>query len=205
MRIGILTDVHEHVPHLRSALERCRREGVEQLIVLGDVFDTGQRLTETVELLAHAGIVGVWGNHELGLCHQPEERIRRTYAGPVLEFMSTLRPRLELEDCLFTHGLPCWDPTDPVVYYLGERAESAAGLARSFEAVPHTVLFLGHFHRWLAATPRGCLDWDGTAPLQFQPGERYLVVIAAVADGWCAVYDTAARRLEPQRLTPSGG
>jgi hypothetical protein len=96
--------------------------------------------------------------------------------------------------------LPCWDPTDPVIYYLGERPESAEGRRQSFEAVPHRVLFLGHFHRWLAATPHACLDWDGTKPLVLPPPERYLVVIAAVADGWCAVYDTEECRLEPHRL-----
>jgi hypothetical protein len=200
MRIGILSDVHEHVSYLRAALEHCRRERVDRFVLLGDVFDTGECLSETVAILAEAGVVGVWGNHELGLCHEPEEHIRRTYAGPVLQFMGMLRPRLELDGCLFTHGLPCWDPTDPVVFYLGERADSAEGQAQSFAAVPHELLFLGHFHRWVAATPRGGLDWDGTTPLQLQPCERYLVVIAAVADGWCAVYDTATRRLEPKRL-----
>ncbi|HYT89142.1 MAG TPA: metallophosphoesterase family protein [Gemmataceae bacterium] len=200
MRIGILADVHEHIPRLQAALERCQRENVDRLVLLGDVFDVGRRLTETVALLAQAGVVGVWGNHELGLCHEPDEHIRRTYAGPVLDYMATLRPRLEVEDCLFTHGLPCWDPTDPAMYYLGERPESAAARANCFEAVPHRVLFLGHFHRWLAATPHACLDWDGTKPLLLPRDERYLVEIAAVADGWCAVYDTVECRLEPQRL-----
>jgi predicted phosphodiesterase len=200
MRLGILADIHEHVSYLQAALERCRREGVDRLVLLGDVFDLGRRLTETVDLLARAGAVGVWGNHELGLCHEPDEHMRQTYGGPVLDYMMTLRSRLEVEDCLFTHGLPCNDPTDPAMYYLGDWPESAEGRAASFAAAPHRILFVGHFHRWLAATPHAFLDWDGTKPLVLQPKERYLVVIAAVADGWCAVYDTAGHRLEPQRL-----
>ena len=32
-------------------------------------------------------------------------------------------------------------------------AETAEGLAGSFRASPCRVTFLGHFHRWLAATP----------------------------------------------------
>jgi predicted phosphodiesterase len=107
MRIGILADIHEHIPHLQVALERCRRERVDRFVLLGDVFDVGARLRETVELLAQAGVAGVWGNHELGLCHEPDEQMRQTYAGPILDYMATLRPRQEIGDCLFTHGLPC--------------------------------------------------------------------------------------------------
>src|SRR5262245_26709063 len=113
MKLGILTDIHEDVERLRLALQHFRQEEVEQVVLLGDVFDTGERLRETVSLLAGAKAVGVWGNHDLGLCHEPAMRVRERYAGPVLDFMRTLQPRLELAGCLFTHGLPHWDATDP--------------------------------------------------------------------------------------------
>ena len=58
MRLGILADIHEDVPKLTLALRHLRREGVEQVVVLGDVFETGRRLNETVALLAEAGAVG---------------------------------------------------------------------------------------------------------------------------------------------------
>jgi hypothetical protein len=204
MRLGILADIHEDVPHLRAALDVLRTEKVDRVVLLGDVVDTARTLAEPVALLAGAGVVGVYGNHELGLCHRPDERTRRTYGGPILDFMQALGPRLQIEDCLFKHGLPHWDPTDPVVYYLGERPETAEGLAGTFAASPSTrVHFVGHFHRWLAATPRGPLPWDGSGPVRLQPPERYLVVIAAVCDGWCALYDTATGQLEPRRLGDS--
>src|SRR5262245_890477 len=41
---------------------------------------------------------------------------------------------------------------------------------------------------------------DFQKPLRFQPGQRYLVVVAAVRDGWCAVLDTDRHHLEPVRL-----
>jgi predicted phosphodiesterase len=201
MRIGILADVHEDAPNLALALHHFRREGVEQVVVLGDVvFEMGQHLRETIRLLVEAGAVGVWGNHDLGLCHEPDERVKQRYAGPVLDFMQTLRPRLELVGCLFTHGLPLWDATDPVVYYLGERPETAEGQAASFAASSHPILFVGHFHRWLVASPQGRLPWDGTAPTSLEPDHRYLVVVAAVCDGWCAVFDTDRREIVPYRL-----
>jgi hypothetical protein len=201
MRLGILADIHEDAAKLALALRRLRQEGAEQVVVLGDVvFELGSQLHETIALLAGAGAVGVWGNHDLGLCHEPGEHFRRRFAGPVFDFLRTLRPRLELGGCLFTHGLPCHDPTDPIGYYLGERPETAEGLARSFAASAHPVLFVGHFHRWLVASPGGPLPWDGAAPVLLRPGERYLVAVAAVCDGWCAVFDTDSRELAPLAL-----
>jgi predicted phosphodiesterase len=200
MKLGILADIHEDVERLLLALQHFRGEGVEQVVLLGDVFDSGERLDETVRLLAEAGVIGVWGNHDLGLCHEPENGVRDHYAGPVLNYMQMLRPRLELEGCLFTHGLPFWDATDPVVYYLGEKPESAEGQARTFGVSDHAAFFVGHFHRWVAATPEGLLPWEGQTPLYLQPGQRYLVVVAAVCYGWSALLDTDRHFLEPVRL-----
>lgn len=201
MRIGILADIHEDAPKLALALQRFREEGVHQVVVLGDVvFQMGRYLHQTIALLAEAGAVGVWGNHDLGLCHEPDERFKKRYAGPVFDFMQNLHPRLELEGCLFTHGLPYYDATDPVVYYLGERPETTEGLAMSFAAASQPVLFVGHFHRWLVASPRSRLAWCGTEPIRLRLDERYLVVVAAVCDGWCAVFDTDSREMAPFHL-----
>jgi hypothetical protein len=197
-----VADVHEDVERLSLALSLFRREGIDRVVFLGDLFAMGLRIAEAVSLLAAAGAVGVWGNHELGLCVEPDTRARVRYAGPVLDFMGTLHPRLEIEGCLFTHGLPHWDPADPAVYYLGARPETPEGRAATFAASGHRVLFAGHFHRWLAATPGGLLPWDGRGPLILRPGERYLVVVAAVCDGWCAVFNTASGELTP---CPVGG
>jgi hypothetical protein len=94
------------------------------------------------------------------------------------------------------------DAADPAVYYLGARPETPEGLADTFAASDHRVMFTGHFHRWLAATPDGLLPWDGIRPLALQQGRRYLIVVAAVCDGWCAVFDTASGELIPLSQGP---
>jgi predicted phosphodiesterase len=200
MRIGILADIHEDVERLGLALGVLREAGAEELVVLGDICDTGARLEQTVALLTGAGVVGVWGNHDLGLCYQVSERTRATYPGPVLGYMATLSTRLEREDCLFSHGLPHWEPTDPAVYYLAPRPETPEGRAGAFRASSHRVTFVGHFHRWLAVTPAGALAWAGDEPLALPADQRRLVVVAAVCDGWCALLDTGSGVLLPQRI-----
>lgn len=200
MRIGILADIHEAVDPLGRALERVRRKSVDRMVLLGDICNTGEHLPQTIRLLQAAGAAGVWGNHDAGLCVDSEAPIRDRYDPAVVEFMARLRPSLELEECLFTHGLPFWDPTDPFIYYLGDEPESPTGRATCFAASPHRVMFIGHFHRWLVATPRGRLSWHGEDPIALPYNERYFVVVAAVCDGYCAVFDTDTRLLTPLRL-----
>jgi predicted phosphodiesterase len=197
MRIGILADIHADTDGLRRAIDLLSRHRADRFVVLGDVFEVGKEVGEAVALLRGVGAVGVWGNHDLGLCVEPDERVRARYAGAVLDFMQALVPRLELGGCLFTHGLPCWEATDPTAYYLGDPPETPAGRAASFGACPQHVCFVGHFHRWLAATPEGCLPWDGRLPLLLDPGRRHLVVVHAVCAGRCALFDTQTKELTP--------
>ncbi len=197
MRIGILSDIHEAVEPLARSLDRFGREKVDQVVVLGDVCCTGERLLPTVELLRRVGPVGVWGNHDFGLCG-PGPEVRRKHAGAVLDFMATLRPRLEVGGCLFTHVEPWLDPTDLAqLWWFDGPPDTAEKAARSFDAFPHRVMFCGHFHRWMVVTQAGRLDWDGDGPLVLAPPERYLVCVAAVCDGRCAVFDTGTNELLP--------
>ncbi len=200
MKLGILADIHEDLCHLDRALGWFRQVEVQEIVLLGDVFETGRRLEETVARLRNAQVRGVWGNHELGLCLQPETWVGENYARPILDYMQTLRPRWEVEDCLFLHGLPCWDYSDPLIYYLGGGPEEEAVRRRCFAAVPHPILFVGHFHRWLLATPQDQLAWNGETAVWLDPHQRWLVAVAALCNGWCASFDTITRELVPHRL-----
>jgi hypothetical protein len=201
MRLGILADIHEEVEHLAMALERFRRERVDQAVVLGDVVCTGERIALTVELLRTADPVGVWGNHDFGLCQQPAPSVRQRFDSSVLDFMATLRPRLELAGCLFTHVEPWLDANDVIqLWYYEGLPDTPEKASRSFDACPHRLMFVGHFHRWLITTRTGSLDWDGSRPIILAPPERYLVAVAAVCDGRCAIFDTVTSVLMPCQL-----
>jgi hypothetical protein len=153
MKLGVLADIHEQVEALRRAIAALRRQGADRFVVLGDVFETGQRIEETVRLLREVDAVVVWGNHDLGLCHEPTETIRARYAA-VQDYMQALRPRLELEGCLFTHVEPWLDPHKVEdLWYFDGPPDTPDKLARSFAASSQPVSFVGHFHRWLLGTP----------------------------------------------------
>jgi hypothetical protein len=198
MKLGLLADIHEQTDHLRKAIDVLQQHGADRFVVLGDVFETGKRIEEAVRLLQDVQAVGVWGNHDFGLCFDPGETVRQRYSAAVLKYMGSLQPRLEIDGCLFTHVEPWLDPHKVEdLWYFDGPPDSPEKLARSFAAVPHRVVFMGHLHRWLLGTPGGVLPWRGEGQLRLDNANRYLVVIHAVWAGKCALFDTKTGDLTP--------
>jgi predicted phosphodiesterase len=199
MRIGILADIHEYVRELRRALAVLKEHGADRFVVLGDVCGMQTGLEETVEILDEAGAIGVWGNHDFGLCRdnpRPEDRER--FGERVLAFMARLQPRLEIEGCLFTHVEPWLDPEKiEDLWYFDGPPETPEQVARIFAATHNRVMFVGHYHRWLVVTPDGIQPWVGDAPIILEAGNRHLVAINAVCQGKCALFDTGTSLLTP--------
>ncbi len=202
MRIGLLADIHEDVAGLEAAIARCKREGVDRLVTLGDIFESGDQFADAVDLLRQAGVEGVWGNHEFALYAGRGESVEGYFDWRTLDYMHLLTARLEIGDLLFSHVLPCIDPTDVEQPWYVERApKTAEDAARNSAPFPHRRIFVGHFHRWLAVTPGGALDWSGDRAFTLDANNRYLFVVGAVCDGWCAIYDAEADVLEPFKVS----
>ena len=145
-------------------------------------------------------ISGVWGNHDFGLCSDVSEEVRNHVDARILNFMETLQPYLELDDCFFSHVEPWLDPYDVnQLWYYDGLPDTTDKAARSFSAVSHRFLFLGHFHRWLLMTPDGAIPWPELEPILLGAWKRSLVVVAAVFEGHCAVFDTERTELIPLR------
>jgi hypothetical protein len=203
MRLGLVTDIHEAIEPLQRALTEFRHRGVDQVVSLGDACDPllrEGREREVVALLRESGAIGVWGNHDYGLCHEIPEDVRHLTAPDVLEYMATMQPHLVVDGCRFSHVEPWLDATKPenLWYYEGP-PDTPDKAQRSFEAVPERRLFIGHIHRWLVMRPEGRVAWNGEQPLTLNEESRFLIAVAAVLEGWCAIYDTAKSQLTPIR------
>jgi hypothetical protein len=197
MKLGLITDIHEHVEYLRTALDCLGSEKVDQIVMMGDVFETGQRIEETCQLLAESRSVGVWGNHDFGFCVAPEDDLRRRYPPVVIDYMTSLRPRLEIDGCLFTHVEPWLDPENLTdLWYVGGPPTEHSDLARIFGAAWNRVMFAGHYHRWLAATPERIIPWKGDAPIRLHDNRNF-VVVGALCEGRWATFDTQTCELCP--------
>lgn len=197
MKLGLITDIHEDVPRLAAALQLLRREAVDQIVLIGDVASLFKRLTETCQLLLEAQVIGVWGNHDLGFCNDPEPDVVERYPPSVRQFMSRLKPTLTLGECHFSHVEPWLDPTDPaeINYYEGPPDDSAK-LSRIFQAVPQRLLFVGHYHEWQIATPDRLWTWRGEGSVSLAGG-RHFCVIGALCEGHLATFDTETSLLVP--------
>lgn len=196
MRLGLLADIHEEVGLLERAVDALRAAGVSQFVVLGDVFETGRALEATVAVLARLGSVGVWGNHDFGLCRDVAEPVRRRYSPQVLDYFGGLLPWAEVGGCRFQHIEPFLD-SEVLEDLWSYGGEGLLDQARSFAACPHPRMFMGHVHRWGLFTPAGKVPWSGREPVFLAPGERYLATMHAVQQGWCAWYDPGSGELCP--------
>jgi predicted phosphodiesterase len=197
MKLGLVTDIHEQVELLQSALDRFQHEDVDQIVVIGDLVETGERIGETCKLLSEASAIGVWGNHDYGLCSDPDEEMRSSYGDDVIQFMTSLRPRLNIAGCHFTHVEPWLDPNDLAdLWHFDGLPDSREKLDRIFNAAPNRILFMGHHHKWILATPDGMNGWTGECPIQLNDN-RYFVVIGALCERCCAIFDTESSELVP--------
>ena len=203
MLLGIVTDIHDKVDNLVHALSKFRHAGVERVICLGDAFNTfrpGEAGAEVCRLLSSVDAIGVWGNHDAGVSLLPSEHIIKYSDSRVLTYAATLQGQLILGDAHFTHVEPWLNPKKlEDLWYSDGPPDTIEKAQRSFDAVPERYLFMGHFHRWLVMTPRQRVEWKAEGSLFLKASHQYLIVVAAVFNGWCALFDTEARELIPVR------
>jgi len=197
VKLGLITDIHEDAPRLRLALNRFHREAVDQVVMIGDVVSMGQSLEETCRLLAEADAVGVWGNHDFELCDEPSPETCERWGSAIVDYMTSLKPRLDVAGCHFTHIEPWLDPgrLEDLWHFEGSPDEHG-NLDRIFDAVPNRLIFMGHYHCWVLARPDGIVDWKGESPICLDD-DRYFLVVGALCDGDYAILDTESSELTP--------
>jgi predicted phosphodiesterase len=201
MRIGILTDIHDDIPRLRQALARLAAARVDQIVVLGDVYDAfirEPRGTQIADMLTAAKAKMIWGNHDFALCRNPPEAAHAIYPPTVLDFLATFEPSWQIENCHFSHVEP-WlelNKREDLWSFHGI-PNTAERAAQSFAAVRERFVFMGHYHRWLLTGLSGPIHWDIAAPTSLADQERCLIVVAPLFAGHAAVFDTESCVLTP--------
>jgi len=152
VRLGLLADIHEAVEPLRAAVHELRARQFDAFVVLGDVLESGERVDEAVEILADLPGVGVWGNHDLGLCGEVPASMRTRFSSRALEYFARLRPWVDLAGSRFQHVDPHLDPEKlEDLWRFSTSEERVAGLRRC----SHSRVFMGHHHRMGSLHPRG--------------------------------------------------
>jgi putative phosphoesterase len=144
MKIGIVSDIHADPVALRRALEDMPSTDV--LLCPGDAVSEYRFCSETVEILQHARVLCIQGNHELVLFggRNPAylKKCQANFAADTLAFLATAPVSRDLEfdgtKILLVHASP-WEPYDEYIY------PGSARLAR-FATLSHDLVCFGHTH-----------------------------------------------------------
>lgn len=178
--IGIFADVHGERRSLIGALEACRTAGVEQIALLGDLFDRVEQADACAAALVGWPTIGVWGNHEREIAQAATAG--GALAPATIALLTGLREELVVDEVCLTHEAARWEQRATLAR-LGARAVIAAPAHDEMR-----ITFAGHTHHRAARNERGPLD-VGRGILTLDPTRRYLINPGALAVGQYAIWD----------------
>ncbi len=186
--IGLFADVHGAQRPLRDALTACRKLGVQQIALLGDLFDRVEQADDCAHALAGWSVIGVWGNHEREIALAAAE-VGNLEAATVT-LLTGLGEELMVGDICFTHEATHWGHSATL-------ARLSSVVVQEAELPGHAqarMTFAGHTHHRAARTERGPIDL-GRRFLTIDPQRRYLINPGALAEGEYAVWDRESGRI----------
>lgn len=183
--VGLFADVHGAQGTLRRALAGCREAGVDQIALLGDLFDRAEQADGCARALAGWPVIGVWGNHEREIAM--DAAAHGALEADTVRLLTGLDELVIVEDVCLTHEAARWDRADPLARLFGNAARDG------LPSVPAQarITFAGHTHYRAARDERGPLDL-ARGSLTLDPARRYLINPGALAAGQYAIWDRAA-------------
>src|SRR3954447_26960953 len=108
MKIGLVSDVHNHVEALDYALQQLK--GCDLLLSLGDLVSDYRVDPRVLTLARDAHLLGIAGNHEKGSLRVLCSKVRARLAPEELDFLQALPARRDLQidgrQLTVAHGSP---------------------------------------------------------------------------------------------------
>jgi len=76
MKYAIISDIHANLEALSKVLDKCKEEGVEKYICLGDIVGYNANPKECLQLIRGLDLIGcVKGNHDEYVSNNDEEML----------------------------------------------------------------------------------------------------------------------------------
>jgi len=151
MRYGVLGDIHSNLSALQAVLLRMERDGVDQVLSVGDVIGYGAAPRQCIELLRSCNAVVVKGNHDAASVGEIDLLYFNNYAREAVRWTQSV---LTEEDLRWLSELPYVVdlPNASVGHGTYHRPElfdyiqSTTDADPSLDAMPGQVCFVGHTH-----------------------------------------------------------
>jgi len=191
MRIGLLTDIHANREALDAVLAAARRDGVDRLVLLGDLVGYGpdpEYVVDTTARLVADGAIALKGNHDEAvslkkLAMSENARVAMEWTQPRLDeaqkaFLAALPMTHEEDDRLFVHASASRPQDWLYVNSVAAAAASLAATAARYTFCGHTHL-PAHFHSLGGRPPQVFVPIANTA-LPLSPLRRSVTVVGAV-------------------------
>jgi predicted phosphodiesterase len=206
--IGLIADSHGNLEATAEAIRILRGRGAGTLVHLGDFCDSirRDRAMAMIRLLRENDVLAVKGNNDFSVESMLADE--RRHLDPVeestSEYLRTLPFTRTLNGLLFAHSLP-YDTLrafyEPIDIGNTQRAE------RLFGETDFQLLFCGHSHiPILFRMAEGNVTREQVPPgerLLQDADDRFIVIVGAVDEGECALYDCGRRTYERIRISAS--
>jgi predicted phosphodiesterase len=205
-RIGLLADSHGDLKSTEESIRILRERGADGMIHLGDFSDSMRTdtLDAIVDMLQENGILAVMGNNDFMVGNTLAETA--AYNGDqdksrLAAYMKSIPMKRVLQDLCFAHSLPfdmfksCYEPID------NGSTERAQQL---FRETDYRILFCGHSHFPVLFRLRdGRVTREIVLPglqMSLDSSDRYIMVVGAVEEGECALFDLESSSYERIRI-----
>jgi predicted phosphodiesterase len=183
----------------RRAITQLRSRGIDSIVHLGDICDSlkAELLDASMVLLMENDVLAVKGNNDFLLenllMHSDPDR----FQPQTRSFLRHLPIKIELDGICFAHSLPFdflrsfYEPIDTGDV---DRAHSL------FHTTPYHILFAGHSHspvlfRWQNGEVTR-EELDRVDSLSLDTADRYIIIVGAVTQGECGLFDRDTLRYE---------
>lgn len=202
-RVALVSDLHGNALAVREVLSRISREGVDQIVCLGDVATLGPEPERVLELVHESGAICILGNHDefmlradlvaeytkIPVLVDAIDWCRAQLSSASIDFIRSFRATCDIplagsHQLLAFHGTPTSNTTDLLATSDAAQVEEWVGTAQG------TVLTGGHTHLQLLRQHRGRLivnpgsvgmpfkEYVAGAPPEVLPFAEYAIVEA---------------------------
>lgn len=217
MRLALLSDIHGNLPALEAVAADLRRQGVDQVLCLGDHLSGPLLPRETAQYLMASGWPALAGNHERQILEwtpaaggASDGHARNELGTAELDWVRSLAPTWAwAPDVFLCHGTPRSD----CEHFLETPRHGVLGLATAAEItkrlgdLPSALVACGHSHvpRALRISTGQFLVNPGSVGLQAyvdDEPERYVVERGTPDAQYAIVEHTAAGWVCSQHAVP---
>lgn len=214
---AIISDVHASIEALSAVIAEIDREGISDVVCLGDLVGYNASPNECVELLRSRGVRSIAGNHDRAAAGETRDlpataRLAIEWTRAHLhpdhrEYLRQLPSCMLIDDCFFVvHGALHPEPNDALHLSNGARVEASLRELRTGR-FGSRLCFFGHTHRPIVYQHQHDTRAIDAVNVSLVPDAAYLINPGSVGDprerdprASYAVFDVARGLVQLRRV-----